>query len=224
MHYCTRFSSKAKRVSIKIEPPNQVLVVAPKRTPKKILDKFVKEQSAWITKQLARMVQKQDSIESNTQVLIFGKTYQKKFGFNHNLPIGILFTNNQILFNFPDSNTLQKNKLVKSELEIFLKKTARKYLQEKTKALAEKMQVKYKKITLRNQKTRWGSCSSNNTLSLNWRLVHYPPEIIDYVLVHELAHLIHHNHSKKFWELVALYDPKYRQHKNYLKKYGVTLN
>jgi len=57
---------------------------------------------------------------------------------------------------------------------------------------------------------------------LNWKLVHYPPEIIDYVIIHELAHLTHHNHSHQFWSYVAHYDPDYKQHRNYLKKHAVT--
>ncbi len=85
------------------------------------------------------------------------------------------------------------------------------------------MNTSINKITLRQQKTRWGSCSSAGNLNFNWRLVHYPPEVIDYVIIHELAHRTHMDHSSSFWQLVARYDPDHLKHRNWLKKHGVSV-
>lgn len=81
----------------------------------------------------------------------------------------------------------------------------------------------YKKITIRNQKTRWGSCSQTGTLSFNYRLMMAPPEIIDYVIVHELCHLTYMDHSKAFWDKVGSHMPDYARRKNWLKEHGSKL-
>ncbi len=78
----------------------------------------------------------------------------------------------------------------------------------------------YSRISIRNQKTRWGSCSSKGTLSFNWRLMLAPPGILDYVIVHELCHLKQMNHSKDFWESVGCILPDYKERKNWLKNHG----
>ena len=222
MHYDIRFSSRARRVSIRIEPPDQVIVVAPKRTSAKLIEQLIDKQSFWIETQLNKLKQKQHVIESEATICLFGTIYQKKVICDTSFPLGILIKDKTIILNFIDQDTRKLKQLIKSELDMFVKKTARVYLQKKTKLLATKMSVSYQKLTLRNQKTRWGSCSSQDNLNLNWKLVHYPPEIIDYVIIHELSHLTHHNHSHQFWSCVAHYDPDYKQHRNYLKKYAVT--
>lgn len=81
----------------------------------------------------------------------------------------------------------------------------------------------YSRITIRDQKTRWGSCSAKGTLSFNWRLMLAPPAVLDYVVVHELCHLTHMNHSKAFWALVESVCPDYRTHRRWLKEHGQEL-
>lgn len=83
---------------------------------------------------------------------------------------------------------------------------------------AEIMGVTYGRVTLREQKTRWGSCSSNGNLNFNWKLVLMPREILDYVVVHELAHRIEMNHSERFWKIVEDVLPDYREHRKWLKE------
>lgn len=78
----------------------------------------------------------------------------------------------------------------------------------------------YTSITIRDQKTRWGSCSSRGTLSFNYRLIFAPPMVLDYVVVHELCHLTHMNHSKEFWNKVASVMPDYRVYRKWLKEHG----
>lgn len=82
----------------------------------------------------------------------------------------------------------------------------------------------YNKITIRDQKTRWGSCSSNGTLSFNYRLMLAPPRVLDYVVVHELCHLTHMNHSSDFWNMVASILPDYKEYRRWLKENGHTLH
>lgn len=77
--------------------------------------------------------------------------------------------------------------------------------------------VKYKKITVRNQKTRWGSCSRNGHLNFHWRIVHLPEELFDYIIVHEVCHLLELNHSARFWKLVERIIPDYKNARKKLK-------
>lgn len=81
----------------------------------------------------------------------------------------------------------------------------------------------YTKITIRDQKTRWGSRSSSGTLSFNYRLMYAPPAVLDYVVVHELCHITHMNHSKEFWNMVAVILPDYKERRNWLKDHGKEL-
>ncbi len=83
----------------------------------------------------------------------------------------------------------------------------------------KKMDVQVGRITIRNQKTRWGSCSAKGNVNFNYQLYYMPPELMDYVIVHELAHRSHMDHSALFWEEVARYCPEYAVYRNQLKKY-----
>jgi predicted metal-dependent hydrolase len=83
--------------------------------------------------------------------------------------------------------------------------------------------VSFERITIRDQRTRWGSCSSRGTLSFNWRLVLAPFEVLDYVVVHELCHLREPNHSPRFWRLVASRRPGWRAQRDWLRDFGPEL-
>lgn len=106
---------------------------------------------------------------------------------------------------------------VKRALRNFYRRESREYLSERLDLLADEMGLAYDGLQIRNQRTRWGSCSTNGTISLNWRLLMAPPEIIDYVVIHELAHLREPNHTDAFWSLVAEYEPDYEEHKEWLR-------
>lgn len=82
---------------------------------------------------------------------------------------------------------------------------------------------KYNGLTIRGQKTRWASCSSTGAMSFNWRLLLAPPEILDYVVEHEVCHLEVMDHSARFWRLLASRSPRWREHSAWLKRYGSTL-
>jgi predicted metal-dependent hydrolase len=112
---------------------------------------------------------------------------------------------------------------IQSLINRFLQQTAEYYITTKTREQAKKMQLDYTKISYGEHRSQWGSCHVSGALTFNWRLVHAPVKIIDYVIIHELSHRVHHNHSRAFWALVAKYDPHYESHRRWLKKNGMSV-
>jgi len=112
---------------------------------------------------------------------------------------------------------------IKDVLEELYRREARKYFQARIDHYAAEMDVDPGRLELRNQRTRWASCSVQRTLSFNWRLVMAPPDVIDYVVIHELAHLRERNHTRRFWQLVRQHDSDYEQRVEWLKENSVRL-
>jgi predicted metal-dependent hydrolase len=209
--YQLRKNPRSKSIKISIDAKGGVTVTTPKLCPKLFIEKFLKQQEPWVLKKQAEVKKLQANISKN-EIYIFGQKYQVIVEINPKSRPNISTKNQVLLINQLAAGPHQ------AKLERFLKNTAIKYLTQKTAILSKKMAIDYQKITIRQQKSRWGSCSNRGNLNFNWRLVHYPPEIINYVIIHELAHRLEANHSQKFWQLVAKYDPNYKKHKNALKK------
>ena len=107
---------------------------------------------------------------------------------------------------------------ISKEEEKKLRKAAKTILPVKTKYYAQKMGLKYGRITITGAKTRFGSCSSKGNISYSFRLMRFPNDAIDYVVVHELAHLVEMNHSQKFWAIVASVFPDYKDRRKLLRQ------
>lgn len=130
------------------------------------------------------------------------------------------------------NNTTISSSLNKITFHLKNKKNYKKYIKEwylsqtlivineRIKFFSSLMDVKYSKIKIKDNSTRWGSCSNKGRLNFSLYLIAFPIKIIDYVIVHELAHLKEFNHSKKFWEIVSNIDPCYKEKSSYLKKYA----
>lgn len=105
-------------------------------------------------------------------------------------------------------------------LERIYREKARKKLLQRAEDFSRQMHVSYHSLRLSSAKTRWGSCSARGNLNFHWKLILMPPEILDYVVVHELAHLKEMNHSPRFWAIVESVLPDYRRRRRWLKVYG----
>lgn len=100
------------------------------------------------------------------------------------------------------------------------KKQAGKIIKERTDYYVKKYNLKYKSLKITNARTRWGSCNHGGGLNFSLKLVMAPLSVVDYVVVHELAHTLHHNHSKNFWTEVSKYCPNYEEERKWLKQNG----
>jgi len=113
--------------------------------------------------------------------------------------------------------------LQKQALEKRYRAAAKEYIKKRVAHFATLLGVTYNTISIREQKTRWGSCSTKGTLSFHWKLILAPPQVLDYVVIHEVCHLLHMNHSPEFWNEVASLMPDYQTYRNWLKKNGSRL-
>ncbi len=119
-----------------------------------------------------------------------------------------------------DRDLLQAEGLFTDQEIERLLKLARQVISEKVAYYARLMGVTYRRVTIRKQKTRWGSCSREGNLSFNCLLMMAPPEVLDYVVVHELSHRLEMNHSSRFWAQVEKVIPDYRKPRKWLKEHG----
>jgi len=226
--YTHKKNSRSKSLKISVSGTGEVLVTTPPYTPKLLVDRFVQTNSHWIELQQRKIESKKAFTVTDTTVAVFGKTYTRKDIYSASLSIGIHIKENQFLFNAPYVSGIDSDaKITESfhqHTRMFLKKTARSFILPRTQLLAKKMGISYNAISLKEQKTRWGSCSSQGNLNFNWRLVHFEPPIIDYVIIHELAHRTYMDHSTNFWKLVEKYDPEYTLKRVWLKRNGLSVS
>ncbi len=214
--------NRAKSLKLRVLPNGKLQVTTPRWTPQWQIKHFINQNQDWISSQLAQLPAISDKNQIPTNIQLFGKTYQLEIQDDHQLPIGIHILRDVMILNptNPDLIDGKWHQIFQKQLDRFLKKTARAYVFPRTAELAKKMHLTYGRITLKEQSSRWGSCSSKGNLNFNWRLVHCPPDVIDYVVIHELSHRQEMNHSHAFWQLVEKYDPAYKLHRGWLKRHG----
>ena len=112
---------------------------------------------------------------------------------------------------------------VADALEAWYRRQARAEVEPRLDAAAARAGVRYTKLSIRAQRTRWASCSSSGAMSFNWRLLLAPAEVLDYVVEHEVCHLTVHDHSRRFWSLLGSRVPDYREQERWLKRHGPSL-
>ncbi len=226
--YIHKKSSRTNSIKIALNTSGKVVVTTPHFMPKFLIDRFVTTNMNLIEIQQRAFELKKKQAGSTNDVHLFGKVYTRKDSLSTSLPIGISISGSNLLFNPSSSPHLTSSEKIEAEYRRtklrFLKHTASQYIIPRTQQLAQTMKTTFGKITLREQKTRWGSCSSTGNLNFNWNLVQYEPAIIDYVIIHELAHRTHMDHSQAFWNLVAKYDPAYKEHQGWLKRNGLSVS
>lgn len=198
--------SKRKTLAIHITKEANVEVRAPLTIPQEKIERFVKEKENWILKHLqaqeARLRQREAFyLDYGHSVRFLGESVLvlvrkgNKAGYDGDY------------FYLPPN--LTPDEIKKAVIQIY-KVWAKQILQEKVLQYAQKMAVQPSRVTITNARTRWGSCSRKKNISFSWRLIMADDAVVDYVIVHELAHIREHNHSGKFWSIVASILPDYK--------------
>ena len=215
-------TSRKSGLTAKIFPEGEIRVYAPKNVSLRFADQFVLQNAERILE--AREKLKRASAQKVPQALSAGASIPVEGRMLtievHEGSVHADILEDRIVLFLPrpnDSAELQnalRQTLVRLALERF---------QEKLTLYGPRVGKEYGRVTIRDQKTRWGSCSSQHNLNFNWRLILAPPEVLEYVVVHELCHLWEFNHSKRFWELVGQQMPEYEIWKKWLKQHGPEL-
>lgn len=206
-----RRNAAARRMVLRLDAKTGGLVMTlPKRTGLNEALRFVEASRDWITKTLAKQAQPA-VIDNGRSFLYRGKDHVLYFAGGRRGVVSIANTIIQI----PGDEAHAPRRLLD-----FLKKQALADLTAASRKYAQAMNARFTKITIRDQKSRWGSCSANGTLSYSWRLVLTPDYVLDYVAAHEVAHLREMNHGPRFWRLVLTHCPQARAAKQWLKVHG----
>lgn len=214
-------SPRAKRLSMRVEPGRGLIVTVPKRFPKRDVPAFVEKNRQWIETAVADIAEKTPSRYRQwppqaLELSAIGQTLPLRY--LSEVPVGVEGretgnTDNKdgsddtiaILSN-PHSVELLADRsdkvAVASEIAQHLKALARTILPGRLAAHAQSQGLSYKRVQIRGQRTVWGTCSSSGTISLNYKLLFLRSDLLDYVLVHELAHTRFLNHSKDFWQFL----------------------
>ena len=210
--------SLAKTVSLKIAPDGRIQITMPPYAPLLAAKTLIKTSRKQI-RELVSQYREKLSYTENQQI-----------GKSHNLliqttakPSSVKIVGTQILAEINEVESVESTanqQLIRSKILIALRKEAKSYLPRRLSFLAEEHGFSFARSKITHSSSRWGSCSSSGTISLNIGMMNLPFELIDYVIIHELCHTRHMNHSTKFWDEVSKFDPHYKIHRNELKKYS----
>jgi len=208
--------SDRKKVSIIVERDRSIIVRAPFGTSPLVIEKLVDEKRFWLFQKVHHPQKYPDpptrkEFVTGESLLYFGRNYQLEISpedFD-----GVRFHSKFYLSHKKKHNA---GDLIKS----WYIDRAKEKLPPRILDYAEKLGVKYNKILVSDLKYTWASCTPNKTLNFNWRIIKAPWDVINYIIVHELAHLIELNHSPAFWNIVAVQVPNYDESRDWLKKSG----
>jgi predicted metal-dependent hydrolase len=210
--YRIRRSDRARRIRVSVDNDGQVEVVLPSRSPERHAEDAVRQLGPWIERRkraVARAVSEMER-EAGT-VPYLGETLRlvPEAGRER-----VHRRGDELLVPVGDPS---------EALERWYRRQARLEIAPRLDAATARAGTTYTGLTIRGQRTRWASRSSSGGMSFNWRLLLAPPEILDYVVEHEVAHIEVMDHSPRFWRLLASRSPRWREHSAWLKRYGSTL-
>ncbi|OEF97404.1 M48 family metallopeptidase [Desulfuribacillus alkaliarsenatis] len=236
---------KLKNISIRIEPDTSVTVKAPSYVSIKRIEEILNKKAPWILKKLDQLATQPTPPEpkqfkENEQFAFLGTAFPLSINvqdLNKSLKKPLKkptsyskfytldFNNQQFILTETTGivSKVERSEILRGLFKQWYIKQGMQLLVERLDFYTKQMGVSPTKVVFKEQKKRWGSCTSKGAIYLNWRLMMAPITIIDYVIVHELAHLKHLNHSKDFWYLVQSILPDHKERRNWLKLNGATL-
>lgn len=221
--YTLKRSLRARRVWLRIGIGTGLVITVPARMPLSELNGIIKDKSAWIEKNLARAHGPVDKaarpgLKDGVSLPLFGRPHTLRVRAGRGAVARVRLNGGEIEAVLPGGD----ESLLKDAVESWYKEKAREVITGRVESLRAGRDVR--RVSIKDQKTRWGSCSATGNLSFNWRLVMAPPQVVDYIIVHELTHLERMDHSRRFWEKVAKTCPDYKESAAWLKKHGPDLS
>ena len=216
-----RSKKRTKTLSLTVKPEGMVVIQAPYPVPQAEIDGFFQRKLPWIRQKLAtlalqvsREIPRSDALAAGDKVLFLGVAYPVIIN-GINLNGGNLSFDGSRFILSPCAAASGKD-----SLRSWYQQTASSFLPDRVSVYEEIMGCNSRSVRISRARSRWGSCSADNRIALSWRLMMAPPAIIDYVVVHELAHIREKNHSPRFWSLVGNICPDYRKHRRWLRIEG----
>jgi predicted metal-dependent hydrolase len=217
--------SKRKTMSIKITPDGDIKVAAPANMSRKAVIDWVKSKSNWIVKNITEIEKIKYEIVSKefvneNRLLYLGIEYSLHLDIDQKLkkPLVNLYEDSLMV-----STPTDDREVIKTAMESWYRYMADKHIRSRIEYYQPIIGVSPNKVKIKEQKSRWGSCSSKGNLNFNWKVIMAPADVLDYIIVHEMCHLIHLNHSKDYWKQVSSIMPNYKVLKNWLRKNGIKL-
>lgn len=210
-----RRNAKARRLILRLaRDRSSVVVTLPPRIGRTEALDFARKSTKWIAQRLAAEPAGRP-LTAGAEILIRGALLRIEHAGTRRGTV--VMTDNSVIVAGDPAH-------VQRRLIDWLKAEAKRDLVQVSEFYAEKMGVKFHRLSVRDQKSRWGSCSSDGTLSYSWRLILAPSFVLDYVAAHEVAHLKHMNHGRNFWRLVLTHCPNASRAKTWLKQHGGELH
>jgi predicted metal-dependent hydrolase len=219
-----RRSRRARHILLRVTPEDGLVATLPWRATKKALRQAISEHAAWIDEQLLHVAAERERLlearQTRPEVLelrasgqILQLHYSAASGSRHRL----MKRDNTLHIHMPD---IQDTAAAHHQLGNFVRREARQFLGDRLETLAERHGLVYSGLSIRRQKTRWGSCSAKKRINLNDRLMFLPEPLMEHVLLHELAHTRHLDHSPRFHALLTKLDPRTKEHRKALRHAG----
>lgn len=205
--------SSRRSISVHIERNGTIVVKAPNLIPKFLINQFIKQNEAWIEKKIAIVKNhspKNLKYVNGEKIVFLGEEYKLSIGNFSSIKI------EKDMLLFPKALEFRANK----EMENWYIRQAKELITAQANLLAHEMNTSFVSISLSVTKSKWGSCTSDNRLQFNWKLIQAPFLVLRYVVVHELAHTLEKNHSHKFWSRVSVFNPSFKQQIKWLKTHG----
>ncbi len=212
---CTIIRRKVKNVRLRVCEDGTVQLFAPVAFTDEDVEKLLEKKAKWIASKRQFFAQKTKIQLRRNEILLFGNRYAYYYSSKYQ---------NKVVVNHESKTIQAKRDLLDATMqEKWLKSVARKYILSRTETLSEALLLPYNKLYIRSQKRKWGNCSSEKNISINWRLIKAPEFVIDYVITHELCHTVIMKHNAQFYTLLRSHCPDGEQAQAWLAKYGNSL-
>lgn len=228
VEYKVKRNKRSKHIRIKIKGDGSIVVTAPPRASEKDIQLAILESGDWINQTLQKLpideTTRHEYVSGET-FLFAGREYPLHIIEEDRTRINLSTDDESFIAKIPRtiSDSERKDKLKKKFID-FYKKRGLDIVKPQIEKLTNALGISYKNISINSAQSRWGSCSTKGNINFSWKLFLAPPEIIEYVVIHEVCHLVHHNHGKEFWELVHSFDSDYKNHRKWLQTRGHTLS